>query len=254
MHTMRTTFTILLTLSGLKSVCAVDDTATPAPVAATKHEPKLILSDGKLRLTFGEERVILPRGLQPSLLRTHSGALLLQAQLPQKPFPAKRIAYPYAMSTRVSRDGGLTWTTIPLKPGDNGLNMEGGAVQLRDGTIVALDTYVVPGEVPGMGVGQLYLSTDDWKTVRGPRDVLFDMPRAKFTGSSDDGGRPHAAQRAPPPYSRTAQWRSAHESLRLAGWRRHSRDLREDDDEVPLPLGAVKRSRRTLETGLDHRS
>ena len=96
--------------------------------------------------------------------------------MPKKPFPTKRIAYPYAMCTRVSRDGGLTWSTIPLKPGDDGLNMEGGAVQLRDGTIVALDTYVIPGEKPGTGVGQLYISTDDWKTVRGPRDVLFDMP------------------------------------------------------------------------------
>ena len=38
--------------------------------------------------------------------------------------------------------------------------------------------------------------TDDWKTLDGPRDVLFDMPNAKFDGSSDDGGRPHSAQRA----------------------------------------------------------
>jgi len=47
--------------------------------------------------------------------------LILQAQVPDKPFPAKRIAYPWAMCTQVSRDGGLTWSKIPLKPGENGL-------------------------------------------------------------------------------------------------------------------------------------
>jgi len=167
----------------------------PAPLEAQPNEPQPILSDGKLRLTFGEERVILPGGLQPSLLSTKTGALIVQGQLPQKPFPAKRISYPYALGTRVSRDGGLTWTTIPLKPGDNGLNMEGSIAQLKDGTIVALDTYLTPGEKAGTGVLQLYTSTDDWKTVRGPVEVPVDMPSAKFDGSSDDGGRPHAAQR-----------------------------------------------------------
>jgi hypothetical protein len=196
MTTMRTTCAILLALTALTPAGAAGDAPTLAPLAAKKNEPKLILSDGKLRLNFGEQRVVLPRGLQPSLLCTRSGTLILQAQVPEKPFPAKRIAYPYAMCTRVSRDGGLTWSTIPLKPGDNGLNMEGGAIQLRDDMIVALDTYVIPGNKSRMGVGQLYVSTDDWKTIRGPRDVLFDMPGAKFTGSSDDGGRPHAAQRA----------------------------------------------------------
>src|SRR5262249_39501741 len=53
-----------------------------------------------------------------------------------------------------------------------------------------------PGGKPGEGVGQLYTSTDNWKTLNGPRDAVFDLPNAKFDGSSDDGGRPHAAQRA----------------------------------------------------------
>jgi hypothetical protein len=44
-------------------------------------------------------------------------------------------------------------------------------------------------------VGQLYVSTDDWKTVRAPVDVPADIPNAKFDESSDDGGRPHAAHR-----------------------------------------------------------
>jgi hypothetical protein len=138
---------------------------------------------------------VLPRGLQPSLLCTTSGTLVLQAQVPDKPFPSNRMTYFSAMSTRVSRDGGASWTEIPLKPGENGLNMEGGALQLRDGTILALDTYIMPGKRPDEGIGQLYTSTDDWRTLQGPKDVTFDLPGIEFYGSTDDGGRPHSAQR-----------------------------------------------------------
>jgi hypothetical protein len=140
----------LLWLAGLSQAAIAADTGpTAAPLEAKPNNPEMIRSDGTLRLIFGEERVVLPRGLQPSLLCTRSGMLILQAQIPEKPFPSHRMTYPYAMCTRVSRDGGLSWTTIPLEPGDNGLNMEAGAIQLRDGTILALDTYVVPGSKPG---------------------------------------------------------------------------------------------------------
>jgi hypothetical protein len=185
---------VLFCLAGLSH--AAESGAVTAPLETSRHVPETLVSDGTLRLSFGEERVILPRGLQPSLLCTRDGTLIVQAQVPDKPFPAKRISYPWAMSTEVSRDGGLTWTKIPLKPGENGLNMEGGATQLRDGAIVALDTYVTPGDKPGVGMGQLYTSTDDWRTLKGPVDVTFDIPRAKFDGSTDDGGRPHRAMRA----------------------------------------------------------
>src|SRR5262249_33577139 len=92
-------------------------------------------------------------------------------------------------------DGGVTWTIIPLKPRENGLNMEGGAMQLRDGTILALDTYLTPGTQPNTGLGQLYISTNDWHTLDGPKDVAFNLPKINFYGSTDDGGHPHAAQR-----------------------------------------------------------
>jgi hypothetical protein len=45
-------------------------------------------------------------------------------------------------------------------------------------------------------MGQLYTSGDEWKSLEGPLDVSFDLPKAKFDGSTDDGGRPHAAHRA----------------------------------------------------------
>jgi hypothetical protein len=196
----------------LVSVIIVFLVALPAPAAETKPQapstnaaatsqndthniPSMVEADGKLRLDFGEEHLVLPRGLQPSLLSTSAGTLILQSQLPDKPFPSNRMTYPYALSTVVSRDNGKTWTPMPLKPGENGLNMEGGALQLKDSTIVALDTYIMPGKTDGTGVGQLYTSTDDWRTLEGPKDVPFDLPNVNFEGSSDDGGRPHNAQR-----------------------------------------------------------
>lgn len=169
--------------------------APAVPAKGPHNLPSMVEADGRLRLRFGEERLVLPRGLQPSLLCTRTGTLVVQAQVPDKPFPSDRMTYPWAMSTVVSRDLGNTWTHIPLKPGDNGLNLEGGAVQLRDGTILALDTYVMPGTKAGEGVGQLYTSADDWRSLGGPADVTFDLPGVAFDGSTDDGGRPYTAQR-----------------------------------------------------------
>ena len=57
-----------------------------APLEAKQHAPTLIHSDGTVRLNFGPERVILPRGLQPSLLCTRSGTLIVQPR-----FPASRL-------------------------------------------------------------------------------------------------------------------------------------------------------------------
>jgi hypothetical protein len=172
---------------------AAEEATTPNHTP--KNIPHMVEADGKLRLRFGKEMLVLPRGLQPSLLRTATGAFVVQAQVPEKTFPTTRMVYFNAMETRISRDDGNTWTKIPLKPGENGLNAEGGMVQLRDGTILALDTYIMPGKNPGEGIGQLYTSTDDWKTLDGPKDVTFELPGANFHASKDDGGRPHNALR-----------------------------------------------------------
>lgn len=168
--------------------------APPEPRKPAPNLPSMIEADGGLRFEFGDEHLALAGGLQPSMLCTKSGAIILQAQLPEKPFPSSRMHYPFALATVVSRDGAKTWTRIPLRPGDNGLNMEGGIVQLRDGTIVALDTYIIPDQQPERGIGQLYTSTDDWRTADGPKDAIFDLPDTSFP-SKDDGGRPHEAQR-----------------------------------------------------------
>ncbi|TAN13120.1 MAG: exo-alpha-sialidase [Chitinophagaceae bacterium] len=158
-------------------------------------KPETILSDPRVQLNFGKDHMILPDGLQSSMLCTKSGALIVQGQLSKKPYPQKRIFYPFALSTVVSRDKGRNWKAFLLKPGDNGVNMEGGAIQLKDGTILVLDTYVTPGESPDLGIGLLYTSNDDYRTLQGPETITFTIPEAEFYGSTDDGGRPHAAMR-----------------------------------------------------------
>jgi hypothetical protein len=167
--------------------------AEPTPVL--RNSPETLVADPRIGLKFGDERMILDDGLQPSMLCTKAGTFVVQSQLSTKPHPQQRIFYPYALKTVVSRDGGDSWVEFPLAPGDNGVNIEGGIVQLKDGTILALETYVTPGGRPDDGRGLLWTSTDDYRTLQGPVEMTFHIPGAKFHGSSDDGGRPHAAMR-----------------------------------------------------------
>jgi hypothetical protein len=182
--------TLVATLLSIASRSAATDAGV-----RQKNIPEMIEADGKLRLDFGEERLVQPRGLQPSMLCTTNGTLIVQSQVPEKPFPSTRMAYPSALETWISRDNAVTWTKIPSKPGENGLDAEGGITQLRDGTILALDTYITPGKNPGEGLGQLYTSTNDWRTLEGPREIFFELPDIDFYASKDDGGHPHEAQR-----------------------------------------------------------
>ena len=195
-HAALLSATLPLGLSRAKAAEA-STTAPARPPASPRPAPNLptmVEADGRLRLDFSEESLVLAGGLQPSMLCLKSGAIVLQAQVPEKPFPSERMHYFSALGTVVSRDGAKTWSRIPLKPDENGLNMEGGIVQLRDGTILALDTYITPGRRPDEGIGQLYVSRDDWRTVEGPHDVIFDLPDSAYP-SKDDGGRPHEALR-----------------------------------------------------------
>lgn len=182
-------------LAERRLVAASAENSGPCADGLVHNVPSMVEADGKLRFQFGDERIVLEGGLQPFLFSTASGVLIVQAQSPNPPYPSPRMHYAYAMTTAVSRDRGKNWTIIPLKPGENGLNLEGGAVQLRDGRMLALDTYVIPGKRVDEGIGQLYISKDDWHTVQGPEDVTFDLPNIDFYISKDDGGHPHDAER-----------------------------------------------------------
>lgn len=157
--------------------------------------PQTILSDPKLKLKFKEERMVLDDGLQPYMLCTSRGTLIVQSQISKKPVPQKRISCPSALTTVVSRDEGKTWKEFAFNPGENWVNFEGGITELKDGTILMLDTYVTPGEKPGTGEGLLYVSEDDFKSLQEPVNITFNLPGVNFYNSSDDAGRPHEAVR-----------------------------------------------------------
>ena len=181
-----------LSLLPVENLTAITDNQVPDVV---NNIPQTILSDPRLNFKFGKERMVLNDGLQPSMLATRKGTLIVQGQLSRKPLPQERIFYPYAMSTVVSRDGGDKWIEFPLKPGDNGVDIEGGIIQLRDGSILALETYVTPAKEPYKGLGLMWYSNDDYHTLQGPVNITFNIPEGDFYGSTDDGGRPHAAMR-----------------------------------------------------------
>jgi len=157
--------------------------------------PQIVLADHRIKLKFDKEVMVLLDGLQPSMLCTRKGTLIVQSQNHRKPLPQKRIYYPFAMSTVVSRDGGENWTEFPPPTGENGGDFEGAMFLSKDGTIIALETYVTPGDKPDTGVGLMYTSKDEYETLEGPFDITFNIPNAEFYGSSDDGGRPHVAMR-----------------------------------------------------------
>ncbi|MEO6876508.1 MAG: hypothetical protein ABI222_16965, partial [Opitutaceae bacterium] len=98
-------------------------------------------------------------------------------------------------ATVVSRDGGKSWNRWTHEENHDDVNLEGGVVQCADGTILALDSYVMPGEKKDHGIGELWKSHDDFRTLEGPTWVDFFLPTIQFTSSTDDGGRPHGAAR-----------------------------------------------------------
>src|SRR3954451_7010154 len=99
LHTMKSiNGAFLLSATLLTTMTAIAaESPQLAPPELRQNIPEMIEADGRLRLSFGSEHLVLPRGLQPSLLRTASGALVVQAQIPEKPFPTSRMVYPYAM-------------------------------------------------------------------------------------------------------------------------------------------------------------
>ena len=131
-----------LTLSISKAWAAVSLAGVDAASKPIHNTPATLQTDRRIRLSYGEERLVLDDGLQPSMLCTREGTLIVQAQISKKALPRKRIFYPYELATTISHDGGDTWK-IAAPSNANEVNLEGSVHQLKDGTIMVLDTYVV---------------------------------------------------------------------------------------------------------------
>ncbi|MHB9107633.1 MAG: sialidase family protein [Armatimonadota bacterium] len=154
-----------------------------------------ILTDPRLRLSISGEIPVM-EGLQPFLFCSGRGTLVVQSQLDRPAYGTKqKMVFPYALGTAVSRDGGASWQRFVHRPEEDEVNLEGGVAQLSSGRILMLDTYVMPAEREGEGVGEIWYSDDDWRTLQGPVDARFILPGVDFYASSDDGGHPHNAAR-----------------------------------------------------------
>src|SRR3954452_23536323 len=116
-------FLVFLSMFSATSACFGAASTRPLNV------PQAIQADPQVRISFGDERLVLAKGLQPSMICTKAGTLIVQAQQPRKPLPQKRMTYPYANDTIVSRDGGKTWTPFKFKAGENDPMFEGGITQ-----------------------------------------------------------------------------------------------------------------------------
>ncbi len=169
------------------------------PRAAVAIDPLTILAnDPRISLVRHEARPVImgQGGHQPLLFCSSQGTLFCQAQLDLPPFHSKpKMVYAVRIGSAISRDGGGTWSGWTHQKNHDDVFIEGGMVECADGTILLLDTYVVPGKAAEHGVGELWKSHDDLKTIEGPFDVDFYLPKINWSGSTDDGGHPHKAAR-----------------------------------------------------------
>jgi hypothetical protein len=135
----------------------------------------------QLKLDIGPERIILPEALQPFLIHTKTGRLVVTGQLPV-PLGTQ---FPGVYGTAASDDGGQTWKD-PGVPGGSPFH-EGCVAHLRDGTTLLLQWSARGPDSDGNWIAKLWESRD-WKTLTGPFDAKLHLPDAK--GGFDDDGHP----------------------------------------------------------------
>jgi hypothetical protein len=169
--------------------------------------------DARLQLIPQEETLAVNGGLQPFSVITSKGTLLTQVHMPEQSHPSDRIHFYWRIGSYISRDSGVNWSRADQLGGANELYMEGGAIELRNGTFLQLDTYITPGE-PGYGKGLMLLSQDDLQTYEGPIEIDFELPGVNFDGH-DDGGNPHRAMRL---HRRILELPNGHLLTVLYGW------------------------------------
>lgn len=158
------------------------------------NKASTILQDARIHTEISEENVILSKGLQPFMFKTTAETLIVQAQLPEKPYGTRKMVYPYKIETVISRDGGKKWETFKHLIEKDEIFIEGGITQLKDGTILALDTYVVQSDQGDYGIGELATSKDDWRTLK-ISPAVFEMTNLDIASRKDDGGDDHEAAR-----------------------------------------------------------
>ncbi len=158
---------------------------------------QILEADSRLNLEMHPSTVILSGdGRQPYLFCSAQGTLFCQAQETKPPFRTKdKQVYLMRIDSAISRDGGKSWSRWTHQADHDDVNIEGGMAQLRDGTILALDTFVMEGKTPGHGIGEIWKSHDDLRTWEGPFWVDFKLPHIAWSGSTNDIGQHEASAR-----------------------------------------------------------
>lgn len=176
--------------ASISSLAASAEASSP-PITGPAEVPRLITieNDPRLALAVGKTAVVMGNGgYQPFLFCSAQGTLFCQAQLDEKPFKSKgKVVYFLRIGTAISRDRGETWTRWTHQENHDDVNIEGGAVQCADGTILMLDTYV-PVDKPNHGIGELWKSNDDLRSLNGPFNVDFQVPKMNLAGTTNDMG------------------------------------------------------------------
>jgi len=162
--------------------------AASTPSESDALQARTLAKDGRLQISMGKPVVVMSDGgYQPYLFCSSRGTLFCQAQLDEKPFNTKhKMVYPMRIGTAISRDRGATWAPWTYEANHDDVFIEGGAIECTDGSILMLDTFVMPGEKPDHGIGELWTSHDDLRSLHGPTAVDFYLPTIVWGGSTDD--------------------------------------------------------------------
>jgi len=155
-----------------------------------------ILNDPAIKTFAHGDMQTFPAGLQPFLFVSGEGTVLAQLQSARPPRRLRKMSYFQEIDTIISRDGGRSYHLVRLDQEREEPYFEGGMAQLSDGTIYALDTYVLQEDetVDDWGAGEVWMSRDDLRTFEPPQKATFHIPKLKFD-LYDDGGNPHRAAR-----------------------------------------------------------
>jgi len=147
----------------------------PDTLAQVKVADRLVVlaADPRVSLTMHPPvAIIAGDGRQPFLFCSSQGTLFCQSQLNLAPFyTKKKEVYHGRIASAISRDFGQTWQPWTYQANHDDVNIEGGMVECADGTILLLDTYIMPGARPEHGVGEVWKSHDDLHTFVGPSDA-----------------------------------------------------------------------------------
>jgi hypothetical protein len=126
-----------------------------------------------LDVSVGETRIIMRGANYPVLLKAADGSIVLDAAVSVR----KRAAV-------ISADGGRTWKDCPatVRTGH-----DGSRCVLPDGTILAFGQHTRPAKgQPGRFRGSMWMSSDNWQTVRGPSPTYVEM--SQVVSGYGDGG------------------------------------------------------------------